>query len=119
MAALSLEKRRFKPIFRGPFVAVYTHMTSSSVAAAHVILFLAVEQARGRSVRLDELAEHVGIRRTDARAIVSRLHDEGHVDAVRLRVTMTGLAIAANLRMCKLRDVRAERPCGRDQMNVA
>ena len=96
-------------------------LSTSRAAAAHVILFLASEQARGRSVRLDELAERVGVRRSDVRAIVAKLHDEGHVDALRLRLTMSGLAVAASLRGCKLREVRERHaPAERDsQMNVA
>jgi Mn-dependent DtxR family transcriptional regulator len=86
-------------------------------AAAHVILFLAGEQARGRTVRMDEIAERIGVRRADVRTIVSRLHEEGHVDALRLRLTMSGLAIAASLRGCKLRELRED--VARSQMNVA
>lgn len=74
--------------------------------AAHVILAIARAQARGRVVRLDELAKAVDVRHTDARAIVSALHREGHVDALRLRLTMSGLALAATLRNVKLRDFR-------------
>ncbi len=96
------------------------HLSASRAAAAHVILFLAVEQARGRAVRLDELAERVGVRRGDVRAIVARLHEEGIVDALRLRLTMSGLALAASLRGCKLRDIDARSEGERDsQVNVA
>jgi Mn-dependent DtxR family transcriptional regulator len=87
-------------------------LLSSRGVAAHVILGLAAAQARGRTVRLDDLAERIGVRRSDVRAIVSRLHAEGHVDALRLRVTMTGLAIAASLRECKLREPRARPELG-------
>ncbi len=79
-------------------------LQDSRAAAAHVLLALASAQARGRTVRLDELADTIGVRRADVRAIVSRLHAEGHVDALRLRLTMSGLAVAASLRSCKLRE---------------
>jgi transcription initiation factor IIE alpha subunit len=72
--------------------------------AAHVICHLAHEQSRGQAVRLDELATAIGVRRSDVRDIVTRLHDEGHVDAKRMRLTMSGLAIAASLDGCKLKE---------------
>jgi transcription initiation factor IIE alpha subunit len=74
--------------------------------AAHVIVVLAHAQGLGRTVRLDELASEVGVRKADVRRVVTRLHAEGHVDALRLRVTLTGLAVAASLANCKLREPR-------------
>jgi len=74
--------------------------------AAHVLRHLAEAQERGRLVRLDELACEVGVRRKDVREIVSKLHAEGHVDAQRMRLTMTGLVLAASMRDSKLRAVR-------------
>ena len=75
--------------------------------AAHVIRHLAREQSRGRGVHLEELAEDLGIRRVDVRHAVTRLHQEGHVDAKRMKLTMTGLAIAASMKDCKLHAERA------------
>ena len=74
--------------------------------AAHVVLSLANAQNLGRVVRLDELANEIGVRKTDVRDVVTRLHAEGHVDALRLRLTMTGLALAAALAGCQLREPR-------------
>ncbi len=85
--------------------------------AAHVLRHLARAQSHGRPVRLDELACDIGVRREDVRHAVTSLHAEGHVDAQRMRLTMSGLAIAASMRECKLRDARfRERP---SQINVA
>lgn len=85
--------------------------------AAHVLRHLARAQSLGRLVRLDELATDIGVRREDVREVVSSLHAEGHVDAQRMRLTMSGFAIAAAMRECKLREPRIrERP---SQMNVA
>jgi Mn-dependent DtxR family transcriptional regulator len=85
--------------------------------AAHVLRHLARAQSRGRGVRLDELASDIGVRHEDVRQAVSSLHVEGHVDAKRMRLTMTGFAIAASMRECKLRSARIrERP---SQLNVA
>ncbi len=80
--------------------------------AAHVLRHLARSAQRGRLVRLDELASDLGVRREDVREVVTDLHAEGHVDAKRMRLTMTGLAIAASMKECKLRTVRtpATRP---------
>jgi DNA-binding IscR family transcriptional regulator len=74
--------------------------------AAHVLRYLASEQARGRLVRLDEIACEVRVRRKDVREIISSLHAEGHVDAKRMKLTMTGLVLAASMRGSTLRAVR-------------
>jgi hypothetical protein len=76
--------------------------------AAHVIVHLAHAQSRGRAVRLDELATAIGVRRVDVRHVVTSLHEEGHVDAKRMKLTMTGLAVAASLDGCKLKEPRVE-----------
>lgn len=76
---------------------------SSKSLAAHVLVALA--HARGAS--LEDLAEEIGVRRADVRAIVSRLHAEGYVDALRLKLTLPGLALAASLDGCKLPPLRA------------
>lgn len=74
--------------------------------AAHVIVTLSEAQAVGRALRLDEVASEIGVRKADVRNVVTRLHAEGHVDALRLRLTMTGLALATALASCTLRDAR-------------
>jgi DNA-binding MarR family transcriptional regulator len=74
--------------------------------AARVLRHLAHAQARGRLVRLDQLACDVGVRRGDVRQMVSRLDAEGHVDAQRMRLTLSGLALAASMRGQQLREPR-------------
>lgn len=76
--------------------------------AAHVLRHLARAGARGRLVRLDELARDIGVRREDVRVVVSSLHAEGHVDAKRMRLTMSGLVLAASMHDRKLKDLRIE-----------
>jgi hypothetical protein len=76
--------------------------------AARVLRHLAREQSRGRLVRLDELACAIGVRREDVRHAVTSLHAEGHVDAQRMKLTLSGFAIAASMRDCKLRDTRVQ-----------
>lgn len=78
------------------------------VIAAHVLRHLARESSRGRLVRLDELACEIGVRSEDVRAVVSKLHAEGHVDAKRMKLTFTGLAVAAAMRDCTLKSLRAK-----------
>jgi DNA-binding IscR family transcriptional regulator len=88
----------------------HSHLDLKAVAA-RILRHLAREQSRGRLVRLDELACEVGVRRGDVRQVVARLHVEGHVDAQRMRLTMSGLALAASMRNFKLREPRiAKRP---------
>lgn len=86
--------------------------------AAHVLRHLANAQARGRLVRLDELACEIRVRRKDVREIVASLHAEGHVDAKRMKLTMTGLVLAASMRDAPLRAVRNV-PKGTVRANVA
>ncbi len=81
-------------------------ISNHKAVAAHVLRHLARAQSRGRSTRLDELAQDIGVRREDVRHVVTSLHAEGHVDAKRMKLTMTGLVIAASMRECKLASVR-------------
>jgi transcription initiation factor IIE alpha subunit len=74
--------------------------------AAHVIVALGDAHADGRVLRLDELAEVIGVRKADVRHVVTRLHAEGHVDALRLRLTMSGLVLATSLGASELPDLR-------------
>jgi len=83
-----------------------TSLDNKSVAA-HIIVALAEAHAKGRVARLDDIATDIGVRRADVRAVVTRLHAEGHVDALRLRLTMSGLALAAALDGCKLPEPRS------------
>lgn len=84
-----------------------TSLDNKSIAA-HVVVTLSHAQAEGRALRLDELASEIGVRKADVRTVVSHLHAEGHVDAMRLRLTMTGLALATSLAGCKLLEARRQ-----------
>jgi predicted transcriptional regulator of viral defense system len=77
---------------------------NSRVLAAHVLR--AIARPRARVVTVEDVARTVGARRADVRHVVTRLHQEGFVDALRMRPTLTGLALASALRACKLKDVR-------------
>lgn len=97
---------------------VTSTIVDTKAIAAHVLRHLATAQSHGRLVRLDELANAIGVRHEDVREVVSSLHAEGHVDARRMKLTMSGLALAAAMGECKLRAPRrqVERPT---QRNVA
>lgn len=61
--------------------------------AAHVLRFLALAQKADRVVTLATLTRALGVRRTDVRAVVTSLHREGFVDALRMRPTLAGYAL--------------------------
>lgn len=82
---------------------------SSRAVAAHVLVALGRAQARGLAVDSDALARAIGVRKVDLRAVVTKLHSEGHIDATRMRLTMSGLAIATALRGQKLPALRTRR----------
>jgi len=85
--------------------------THSKAVAVHVLRHLAAAQSRGRLTHLDELASDIGVRREDVRHVVTSLHQEGHVDAKHMKLTLSGFAIAASMRECRLMSVRpVERP---------
>ncbi len=84
---------------------ISTSLDTKSIAA-HVVVTLADAQEEGRALRLDELAAEIGVRKVDVRHVVTRLHAEGHVDALRLRLTMSGLALATSLAASALPDLR-------------
>jgi Mn-dependent DtxR family transcriptional regulator len=64
---------------------------------AHVLKALAAAQSEGRASNLETLTEELRVRRTDIRRTVSALHREGYVDALRMRLTLAGFAIARSL----------------------
>jgi hypothetical protein len=79
--------------------------------AAHILRHLARAAQRGRLVHLETLASDIGVRREDVREVVTSLHAEGHVDAKRMRLTLSGLALAATMKDCKLRAARTVDAC--------
>lgn len=88
--------------------------------AAHVLCELGGAHARRAPqarLRLDELAAQIGVRRADVRRVVSALHAEGFVDAQRLRLTLSGFALAVALDGRRLRTVRTR--TDRDLRRVA
>ena len=64
---------------------------------AHVLLALVHAHSEGRSASLDTLVEELHVRRGDVRRIITSLHREGFVDALRMRPTLTGFALGRAL----------------------
>jgi DNA-binding IclR family transcriptional regulator len=85
-----------------------TLVLDSKALATHVLLAIAAH--RGTLLTVADVARIVGARRPDVRRVVSRLHEEGFVDALRMRLTLAGLTLASALRRCVLRDVRPTGP---------
>ena len=85
-----------------------TSLVDFGALAAHVLV--AIAHARGSAVTLDDLSTSLGVRRADVRASLSQLHREGFLDAMKLRLTLPGLALAASLDGCKLRSFRLSAP---------
>ena len=75
--------------------------------AAHVLVVLARAQRDDRLVTIHDVAAELDVRKNDVRDVVTRLHREGHVDALRLRLSFSGFALAAVLASAKLRTLRA------------
>jgi hypothetical protein len=77
------------------------------VLAIHVMRTLTRAQRRGRVLTLEDVARELGVRKLDVRSVISTLHAQGFVDAVRMRVTMLGLAVGAAVRGERLPRLRA------------
>lgn len=82
---------------------------NQSLVALHLLKSLAVAQARGRVVTLETLCEGLGLRRAEARAALSSLHREGYVDVGRMKLSLSGLAIASGLARTRLAPLRPAR----------
>jgi hypothetical protein len=60
---------------------------------AHILQALACAQSEGRPSSLDSLTEELRVRRGDVRRTVTLLHRRGFVDALRMRLTLSGFAL--------------------------
>ncbi len=74
--------------------------------ASHVLVALARAARAGKNVTAADLAETIKVRRGDVREVVSQLHAEGHVDALRMRLTFSGLALARAFTKSTLKGAR-------------
>jgi len=76
--------------------------------APYILRALAEAQIEGRMMDLEALSRAIEVRRPDVRRAVSALHQEGLVDALRLRLSMQGFAIGSALLEGEMR--KLERP---------
>jgi hypothetical protein len=61
--------------------------------SAHVLSALARAQSDGSPASLDTLTEELRVRRGDVRRTVTLLHQQGFLDALRMRLTLQGFAL--------------------------
>jgi len=78
----------------------------SMTLAAHVLVVLARAQRARRVVTALDVAASLDVRKSDVKAVVARLHHEGHVDALRMRLTLSGMALACAFAKSQLRALR-------------
>jgi hypothetical protein len=76
---------------------------------AYVLQALAQAQSEGRMQDLETLTREFRVRRGDVRRAVSALHREGYLDALRMRLTLTGFAIGRSLLGEKLPELRLQK----------
>lgn len=77
-----------------------------NVLAPYVLRLLALAQTKGRPITLLDLSRELGVRKGDVRAAVSALHQAGHVDALRLRLSLSGFALGVALASRPLKPLR-------------
>lgn len=91
-------------------------MNSNQKLSLSADVLRALFAARDTRITLDELCEALGVgeapardgvraravRREDVRELVSRLDEEGFVDASRMRLTLQGFALASSLQARRL-----------------
>jgi hypothetical protein len=66
--------------------------------AAYILQALTLAQSEGRSENLETLVEKLRVRRKDIRSTLTMLHRQGHLDVLRMRLSITGFAIGTALR---------------------
>lgn len=81
----------------------------SKTLAAHVLVVLARAQRARRVITAHDVSTDLDVRKADVKSVVARLHHEGHVDALRMRLTLSGLALAEALTKSALRPLRQAR----------
>lgn len=80
-------------------------MTSKDLVP-HLLRTLYAFQQEGETVTLETLTRALQVRRTDVRRAVTAMHHEGVLDALRMRLTLRGLALGAAFAASPLRPLR-------------
>lgn len=88
---------------------------SNEAIAHHLLLALREAGARGTRTNLEELSRELGIRKADARVVLSELDRRGLVDVLRMHLTLVGFGVAESLAGKRLPPLRtsSERPLRR------
>jgi DNA-binding IclR family transcriptional regulator len=68
-------------------------MMTPEEIAPYILRALADAQKEGRVMDLETLSLTIQVRRADVRKTVSALHEQGLVDALRLRLSLAGFAM--------------------------
>lgn len=77
--------------------------------AAYVLRALAQAQVDGKVVTLASLTSELQVRKSDVRAAVTVLHQQGYVDALRMRLSLRGFAVGSALIGAKLPELRPQK----------
>jgi DNA-binding IclR family transcriptional regulator len=82
---------------------------NTQALSAHVLHALSQAQVEGRRHDLQTLTQELKVRRGDIRRVVSALHREGYVDALRMRPTLAGFALGRTYASQPLPELRKPR----------
>lgn len=85
-------------------------MITTQSIAPYILRELARAQRRGRTIDLQELSKTIEVRRTDVRRAVTAMHQQGLVDALKMRLTFQGFALGMAYLKAALPPVSALRP---------
>lgn len=88
---------------------------SPEAIAHHLLVALRAAGERGARTNVDELSRELGIRKAEARAVLSELDRRGLVDVLRMHLTLVGFGVAETLARRPLPALRVakERPLRR------
>lgn len=74
--------------------------------APYILRALAQAQTEGRCMDLETLSRDIEVRKVDVRKTVSAMHQEGLLDALRLRLSLKGFALGRALLAIDLAPIR-------------
>jgi DNA-binding IscR family transcriptional regulator len=74
--------------------------------APYILRALAQAQSEGRCMDLETLSREIEVRKVDVRKTVSALHQQGLVDALRLRLSLQGFVMGRALMSANLGPIR-------------
>lgn len=81
----------------------------TELTAIHVMRAVTIAHRAKRPIDLETLARELDVRKTDVRSVVSKLHAQGFLDAMRMRPTMLGLTLGLAAKGVPLRPLRQVR----------